>query len=338
MLAGKAFHRGGHAVNLPRRHFLQLAAGAAVLPTATSRALALDYPARPVRLIVSFPAGGPNDIIARLVAQWLSERLGRSVVVENRPGAAGNVGAEFVAHAAPDGYTLLFVNAPNAINATLYDNLNYNFVRDIVPVAGIVRSPLIMEVNPALPPSTVPEFIAFAKANPGKINMASGGIGTPGHVSGELFKMMAGVTMLHVPYRGGAPAITDLMAGQVQVLFDPLPASIGHIRAGKLRALAVTTAARSVVLPDIPTVSEFLPGYESSAWFGIGAPANTPTEIIERLNEAVNAGLADPELKRRLADLSGTPLVCSPAEFGKFMADEIDKWAKVIKFAGIKPE
>jgi len=268
----------------------------------------------------------------------MSERLGQPFIIENRSGAGGTVGTEVVVRAAPDGYTLLQVNTPNAINATLYDNLNYNFIRDIAPVASIIRTPLVMEVNPSFPTKTIPEFVAYAKTNPGKINMASGGNGTPGHVAGELFKMMAGVNMVHVPYRGGALALTDLLGGQVQVLIDPIPASIGYLRAGKLRALAVTTTTRSDVLPDVPTVDELIPGYEASAWYGIGAPRGTSNEIIDRLNSAINACLADPSLKARLAEVGGIPFLSSPADFGHFIAAETEKWAKVIKSAGIKQE
>ena len=323
-------------MKLPRRKFLHLAAGAAALPALPRVAAALDYPSRPVHLIVGFPAGGPADIVGRLSGQWLSERLGRPFVIENRSGAGGTVGTEVVARTSPDGYTLLQVNTSNAIDATLYDNLNYNFIRDIAPVASTVRAPVVMVVNPSFPAKTVPEFIAYAKANPGRINMASGGNGTPGHVAGELFKMMAGVSMVHVPYRGAAPAMTDLLGEQVQVLFLAIPGSIGYIRAGKLRALAVTTATRLDALPDIPTVGEFVPSYEASLWLGIGAPNNTPAEIIDKLNKEVNAGLADPKIKERLADLGGVPMPMSVAEFGKFIVDETDKWAKVI--ANIKSE
>jgi tripartite-type tricarboxylate transporter receptor subunit TctC len=288
--------------------------------------------------VVGFAAGGANDILARLFGEWLAERLGQPFIVENRPGASGNIAAEAVAKSAPDGYTLLFVNAPNAINATLYDKLNFNFATDIVPVGGIMRVPNIMEVTPSLPVRTIPEFIAYARANPEKLNLASAGIGTSIHVSGELFKMMTGIRMAHVPYRGSAPMLTDLMGGQVQVTFDNLPASIEFIRAGKLRPLAVTTAARSEVLPDLPTVADFVPGYEASGWFGIGAPRNTPPEIISKLNGEINAGLAEAKIKARLADLGSTPLVLSPAEFGKHLADETEKWGKVIKFAGAKAD
>jgi len=325
-------------MKLRRRQFLSLATGAAALSALPGVATARDYPTRPVRLILSFPAGGPNDVVGRLLGQWLSERLGQPFIIENRSGAGGTVGTEVVVRAASDGYTLLQVNTPNAINATLYDNLNYNFIRDIVPVASIIRTPLVMEVNPSFPTKTVPEFVGYAKANPGKINMASGGNGTPGHVAGELFKMMAGVNMVHIPYRGGALALTDLLGGQVQVLIDPIPASIGYLRAGKLHALAVTTTIRSDVLPDVPTVNEFVPGYEASAWYGIGAPRGTPTEIIDKLNSAINACLADPTLKARLAEVGGLPFLSSSADFGHFIAAETEKWAKVIKSAGIKQE
>jgi tripartite-type tricarboxylate transporter receptor subunit TctC len=325
-------------MKLQRRQFLHLAAGAAALPAISRFAWAQTYPARPVHLIVGFTAGGPQDIVMRLIGQWLSERLGQSFVIENRPGAGGNVGAETVVRAAPDGYTLLSVSSPNAINATLYDNLNFNFIRDIAPVASIIRVPIVMEVNPSVPVKTVPEFIAYAKANPGKISYASAGIGTPQHVSAELFKMMTGVNMVHVPYRGAAPALMDLIGGQVQVMIDTTPASMAYIRAGRLRPLAVTTATRADVLPDLPTVGDFVPGYEATSWFGVGVPKNTPAEIIEKLNKEINAALADPKIKARLVDLGGTVLPGSPAEFGKLIADETEKWAKVIKFAGIKPE
>ena len=299
-------------------------------------AWAQTYPTRPVRLIVGVAAGGGTDIVARLISQWLSERLGQQFVIENRPGAGSNIATEVVVRAPPDGYTLLTVGAPAAINATLYyDKLNFNFIRDIAPVAGIMRGPLVMLVNPSFPAQTVPEFIAYAKANPGKINMASGGNGTTPHVTGELFKMMTGVDMVHVPYRGAGPAITDLLGGQVQVLFDN---PIEHIRTGRLRALAVTTTTRSEALPDIPTLGEFVPGYDASAWFGIGAPKDTPVQIMDRLNQEINACLGDPRMKARLADQGGTVLSGSPADFGRHIAAETEKWAKVIKFAGIKPE
>jgi tripartite-type tricarboxylate transporter receptor subunit TctC len=321
-----------------RRQFLHLAAGAASLPVVSRIARAQAYPTRPVRIIAGFPPGGGSDILARLMGQWLSERLNQAFIVENRPGAGGNIAAETVVRAHADGYTLLLVTSPMAaINATLYEKLNFNFIRDIAPVASIWEGPLVMEVNPSLPAKTVPEFIAYAKANPGRISMASPGIGTAAHMSGELFKMMTGVNMVHVPYRGDAPALTDLISGQVQVMFSNPVSSIEHIRAGRLRALAVTTATRSDALPDLPTVGEFVQGYEASAWWGFGAPKNTPAEIVEKLNKEINAGLAAPKMKARLADLGGTVLPGSPAEFGKLIADETEKWAKVIKFAGIKP-
>jgi tripartite-type tricarboxylate transporter receptor subunit TctC len=301
-------------------------------------ARALDYPVRPVHWVVGYPAGGTTDIIARLVGQYLSERLGQQFIVDNRAGAGNNIGTEVVVNAAPDGYTLLLVNPANGINATLYDKLPFNFIRDIAPVAGVIRVPNVMEVNPAVPAKTVAEFIAYAKANPGKVNMASSGNGTSVHVSGELFKMMAHVDMLHVPYRGAAPALTDLMGGQVQVIFDNMPSSIEHIRGGKLRALAVTTAERSDALPGVPTVAETVPGYEASAWFGLGVPKGTPAEIVDKLNAAVNAGLADPKLKARLADLGGAMLAGTPADFGKLIAEETEKWAKVVKFSGARPD
>jgi tripartite-type tricarboxylate transporter receptor subunit TctC len=301
-------------------------------------AKAQAYPARPVRWIVGYPPAGATDIAARLIGQWLSDRLGQPFVIENRPGASGNIGTEAVVNAPPDGYTLLLVNAGNAINATLYEKLKYNLIRDIAPVAGIIRVPLVMQVNPLVPVKTVPEFIAYAKANPGKLNMASAGNGTPQHVSGELFKMMAGVNMTHVPYRGSAPALTDLLGGQVQVVFDTTLASIEYIRAGRLRPLAVTTATRLEALPEIPTVSDFLPSYEASGWYGVGAPKNTPTEIVDKLNKEINAALANPKMKAQLADLGGIVLALSPAEFGKLIADETEKWGKVIRAANIKPE
>jgi tripartite-type tricarboxylate transporter receptor subunit TctC len=325
-------------MKLPRRQFLYLAAGAAALPVVSRIAWAQAYPARPVRIIVGATAGGGFDIVARPMGQWLSERLGQPFLIENRPGAGTNIATEAVVRAPPDGYTLLLASAANAINAALYDKLSFNFIRDIAPITGIMRVPSAMMVHPAVPAKTVPEFIAYAKANPGKINMASGGKGAPGHVAGELFKMMTGVQMIHVPYRGIAPALTDLLGGQAQVLFGALTSSIEYIRAGKLRALAVTTTARSEALPDLPTIGEFLPGYEASQWYGIGAPKNTPAEIVDRLNKEINAALADPKIKARLADLGGTPLVGSPADFGKLIAEETEKWAKVVKFAGIKAD
>ena len=301
-------------------------------------ARALDYPTRPVHVVVGYPAGGTVDILARLVGQYLSERFGQQFIIDNRSGAGNNIGTEVVVTAPADGYTLLLVNPANGINATLYEKLPFNFIRDIAPVAGIVRVPNVMEVNPAVPAKSVAEFIAYTKANRGKVNMASSGNGTSIHVSGELFKMMTGVDMLHVPYRGSAPALTDLMGGQVQVLFDNMPSSIEYLKAGKLRPLAVTTAARSDALPGVPTVAETVPGYEASAWFGLGAPKGTPAEIVDKLNAAVNAGLADPKLKARLADLGGTMLVGTPADFGKLIAEETEKWAKVVKFSGARPD
>jgi tripartite-type tricarboxylate transporter receptor subunit TctC len=329
----------GPAVKLAhRRQFLHLAAAAAALLAVSRFAWAQAYPTRPVRIIVPFAAAGAFDIMARLIGQWLSERLGQPFVIENRPGAGTNIGTETVVKAPPDGYTLLLAGTPNAINATLYEKLNFNFIRDIASVAGISRAPLAMAVHPSVPAKTVPEFIAYAKANPGKISMASAGIGAPSHVSGELFKMMAGLNVVHVPYRGAGPALVDLLAGQVQAGFPSMPSSIEYVRAGKLRALAVTSATRSDALPDIPTVGEFLPGYEASASYGIGAPKGTPVEIIDMLNKEINAALADAKIKARLADLGGTVLPGSPADFGKLIADETEKWGKVIKFAGIKPE
>ena len=325
-------------MKLPRRRFLHLAAGAAALPAVSRFAWAQTYPARPVRIIVPFAPGGSTDIIARLIGQWLSERLGQQFVVENRPGAGSNIGTEVVVNAPPDGYTLLLVGASSAINATLYEKLSFNFLRDIAPVAGIISIPFIMAVNPSFPVKTVSEFIAYARANPGNVNMASGGNGTAGHLSGELFKMMAGINMVHVPYRGEAPALTDMLGGQVQAMFGTMPASIEYVRAGKLRPLAVTSARRSELLPDLPTVGDFVPGYETSAWQGIGAPKNTPAEIINKLNKENNAGLADPNIKARLAELGVTTLALSPADFGKLIADETEKWAKVVKFAGLKPD
>ena len=323
-------------MKIPRRTFLHLAAGAAAFPAVSRTARAQDYQARPVRWIVPYPPGGATDIQARLLGQWLSERLGQPFVIENRPGGGGNIGTEAVVRAPADGYTLLLVGPPHAINATLYDKLNFNFIRDIAPVAGIMRVPNVMVVNPSVPAKTVPEFITYAKANPGKINMASSGIGSSAHVAGELFKMMTGIDMVHVPYRGNSPALTDLLGGQVQVYFVTTPASIEFIKAGTLRALAVTTAARSDTLPAIPTVGDFVPGYESSAWYGVGVPKRTPVEIIDRLNTEINAALADPKIKARLADLGGTPLLGSPADFAKLIADETEKWGKVVRAARIK--
>jgi tripartite-type tricarboxylate transporter receptor subunit TctC len=325
-------------MKLPRRKFLHLATGAAALPAVSRFAWAQTYPARPVRIIVGFPPGGSVDITARLIGQWLSERLGQPFVIESRPGAGTNIGTEAVVRAPGDGYTLLLVSQANAVNATLYDKLNYNFIRDIAPVVGISREPNVMVVTPSLPAKTVPEFIAHAKANPGKINFGSGGNGSPTHVSGELFKMMTGVNITHVPYRGGAPALTDLLGGQVQVMFATISSSIEYIRADKLRPLAVTTATRSQALPDLPTVGDFVPGYEYSFWGGVGAPKNTSAEIIDKLNREINAGLADPKIKGRLADQGSTVLAGSPADFGKLIAEETEKWGKVIRAAHIKAD
>jgi tripartite-type tricarboxylate transporter receptor subunit TctC len=325
-------------MKLPRRTFLHLAAGAAALPTLPHIARAQAYPTKPVRWIVGFAAGGGNDITARLMGQWLTERLGQPFIIENRPGASTNIAAEAVVSASPDGYTLFLANLSNAINATLYEKLHFDFIRDITPVAGIMRQPNVMVVNPSVPAKTVPEFIAYAKANPGRVNMGSPGIGSAGHLAGELFKMMTGVSLVHVPYRGNGPALTDLLGGQVEVIFASAPSSIEYIRAGKLRALAVATATRSEALPDIPTVAEFLPGYEASSWYGIGTPKKTPAEIVEKLNEEVNAGLADSKMKARLAGLGGIAIAGSPTDFGKLIADETEKWAKVIRAANIKPQ
>ena len=321
-----------------RRHVLRLAAGAAALPAVSSVAWAQSYPSRPVRIVVGFAPGGANDILARLIGQWLSERLGQPFVIENRPGAASNIATEAVVRAPADGYTLLLVGAPQVINATLYDKLNYNFLRDIAPVASISREASVMVVNTLVPAKTVPEFIAYANANPGKINMATAGSGAGSHMAGELFKMMTGVNMQHVPYRGVAPALTDLIGGQAQVMFPSVLSSLEYIRAGTLRVLAVTTATRSQALPNVPTVGEFVPGYEASFVYGLGAPKNTPTEVVEKLNQETNRGLADPKIKARFGDLGGTVLPGSPADFGKLLADETEKWAKVVKFAGIKPQ
>jgi tripartite-type tricarboxylate transporter receptor subunit TctC len=329
---------GGHFMKLRRRKFLRLAAGVAALPAMPRIASARDYPIRPVHLIVGFAPGGGNDITARLMGQWLSEHLGQPIVLENRPGAGTNIATEAVVHALPDGYTILFASPTAAINATLYEKLNFNFIRDMVPIAGIMRIPDVMVVNPSVPAKTVPEFIAYAKANPGKVNAASPGVGTSVHLSAELFKIMTGVQMVHVAYKGSAPSITDLIGGQVQVSFATMPASIGFIRSGKLRALAVTTAMRSPALPDVPTVGEFVPGYEVSSWYGLCARAGTPAEVIGKINKEINAALVDPTMKARLADLGGVPMAGSPADFGKLIADETEKWAKVIKTANIKPE
>jgi tripartite-type tricarboxylate transporter receptor subunit TctC len=321
-----------------RRQFLHLAAGAGAVPAVSRNAWAQTYPARPVRIMVGYPSGGSNDLLARLMAQWLSERMGQQFVIENRPGAGSNIATEAVVRADPDGYTLLMVSAANMSNAALYEKLNYNFIRDIAPVAGVMRVPLVMEVNPSIPAKTVPEFIAYARANPGKINFASGGIGTSIHLSGELFKMMTGIDMQHVPYRGNGPALTDLLGGQVQIMFDTMPAAIGYVRAGQLRALAVTTAARSEALPDLPTIGDTIPGYEASGWSGIGVPKGTPPDIIGRLYREISAGLANPAIRARLADLGSTPMPLGPAQFGAFIATETEKWAKVVKFSGAKAE
>jgi tripartite-type tricarboxylate transporter receptor subunit TctC len=325
-------------MRIPRREFLHLAAGAAALPVAPRIAAAQSYPTRPVHLIVGFAAGGGADITARLIGQWLSDRLGQSFVIENRPGADSNIGTGVVVNAAPDGYMLLLALVPNAVNATLYEKLNFNFIRDIAPVAGIIRVPQVVLVNPSVPAKSIPELIAYAKANPGKVNLASAGSGSAPHMAGELFNAMAGIKMVHVPYRGQAPALTDLLGGQVQVLFATTPGTTDFIKSGKLRALAVTTASRAEVLPDLPTVGEYLAGYEASQWYGVCAPKNTPIEIIDRLNKEINAALSDARMKARFADIGGEPLAGSPAAFGKLIADETEKWAKVVKFAGLKPE
>jgi tripartite-type tricarboxylate transporter receptor subunit TctC len=325
-------------MDLLRRQFLQFAGAAAAAPALPQFASALEYPSRPVRIVVGFTAGGSQDPLARLMGQWLSERLGQPFIIENRPGASGNIATEAVVRATPDGYTLLLIGTPNVINAILYDKLNFSFIRDIAPIAKIINQPLVMVVNPTIPPKTVPEFIAYAKANPGKINMASSGSGTSPHLAGEMFKKMADINMVHVPYRGAAPAATDLLGGHVQVIFATESSVVEYIRTGKLRALAVTTATRSDTLPDIPTMSEYLPGFEASSWSGIGAPRNTPVEIIDRLNKEINAGLADPKMKARLAALGGTVLPLSPADFRRFISDETEKWGNVIRVAGIKAE
>jgi tripartite-type tricarboxylate transporter receptor subunit TctC len=325
-------------MKLPRRHFLHLAVGAAALPAATRFALAQAYPGRPVHVIAGFAAGGGVDITARLIGQWLSDRLGQTFVIENRPGAGGNIGTEVVANAAPDGYTLLLATVPNAVNATLYEKLNFNFIRDIAPIGGIIRVPQVVLVHPSVPAKTIPEFIVYAKANPGKVNMASAGNGSAPHMAGELFNVMAGVNLVHVPYRGQGPALTDLLGGQVQVLFATTPGTTDYIKTGKLRALAVTTAARAEVLPDVPTVAEFVPGYEASQWYGLAAPRNTPPEIVDRLNREINAALADPKMKARFADIGGEPLTGAPAAFGSLIAAETEKWGKVVRAAGLKPE
>ena len=323
---------------LSRRQMLRLTTGAAALSALARPALALDYPTRPVHMIVGFAAGGPTDVAARLIGQWLSERLGQSVVIENRPGAGSNIGTEYVIRAPADGYTLLVVGAPAAINATLYNNLKFNVVRELAPVAGIVRVPEVMVVHPSVPAHTVPEFIAYAKSNPGKINMAAGGTGSVPDMAGELFRHMTGVELVRVNYRGGGPALVDLLAGQVQVMIESTLIMTAQIKAGKLRALAVTSAGRTPLLPDLPPLADFVPGYEATAWYGIGAPQGTPAEVVERLNRAVNAGLADPGIKQKLADLGGTPMPMSSAEFGKLLADETERWGGIIRKFNIKAE
>jgi tripartite-type tricarboxylate transporter receptor subunit TctC len=326
------------ALEISRQRFLKLIASAVALPTFARIATGQNYPSRPIRIIVGFPPGGAADVTARLIGQWLSERLGQPFIIENRPGAGTNIGTEAVAKSPADGYTLLLVSVANTVNASLYESLNFDFIRDITPVAGLVRGPLVMEVNPSVPATTVPEFIAYAKANPGMINIASAGIGTPGHMASELFQLLTDLDLLDVPYRGGAPALTDLLAGQVHVMFDNLPTSLEYIRAGKLRALAVSTITRSDTLPDLPTVSEFVPGYEISSWFGIGAPRNTPRQVVDKLNAEINAGLTTPKLKAHLMDLGSSPLIGSPADFGSLIVKETEKWRKVIRAAKIKPE
>jgi tripartite-type tricarboxylate transporter receptor subunit TctC len=325
-------------MKLPRRRFLHLAASAAALPAVSRFVWAQDYLRRPVRLIAGFAPGGGNDIVARLMGQWLSARTAQQFIIENRPGAGTNIATEAVVNAPPDGYTLLLVALPNASNASLYDKLNFNFIRDIAPVAGVVRTSLVMVVNPSVPAKTVPEFIAYAKASPGKVNMASAGTGSVGHLAGELFKMMAGVNLVHVPYRGNGPALTALLGGQVEVLFPTLASSMEFIRNGKLRGLAVTSAMRSDAMADLPSVGEFVPGYEITTWYGVGAPKGAPAEVIDKINEEISAGLADPKMKARFADLGDVPMPMTPAEFGKFIADETEKWGKVIHAANIKPE
>jgi tripartite-type tricarboxylate transporter receptor subunit TctC len=325
-------------MKLHRRKFLQLTAAGLGAPAFSHAAMADDYPARPVRIVAGFAAGGGVDITARLIGQWLNERLGQSFVVENRTGAGGNIGTEAVVGAVPDGYTLLLATVPNAVNASLYSNLKFNFIRDIAPVAGIIRVPMFIMVHPSLQAKTVPELIAHAKANPGKVNMASAGNGSAPHMAGELFKMMAGVNMVHVPYRGQGPALTDLLGGEVQVLFATAPGTTDYVATGKLRALAVTSATRAQVLPNVPPVADFVPGYETSQWYGMCAPSKTPAEIITKLNKEINAAIADPGMKARLAAIGGEPLPGTPAEFGKLIAEETEKWAKVVQAAGLKPE
>jgi tripartite-type tricarboxylate transporter receptor subunit TctC len=321
-----------------RRQFLKLAAVVAAAAAVPQFASALDYPTRPVRIIAGFAAGGGVDVTARLIGQWLTDRLGQSFVIENRPGAGGNIGTEAVVNAAPDGYTLLLATVPNAVNASLYEKLSFNFIRDIVPVAGIIRVPMVILLNPSVPAATVAEFISYAKANPDKVNMASAGNGSAPHMAGELFKMMAGVNLVHVPYRGQGPALTDLLGGQVQVLFAATPGTTEYITTGKLRALAVTSASRAEMLPELRTVGDFVPGYEASQWYGIGVPRNTPVEIVDKLNKEINAAIADPAMKARFAAIGGEPLPGSPAEFGKLISEETEKWGRVVRAAGIKPE
>jgi tripartite-type tricarboxylate transporter receptor subunit TctC len=325
-------------MKLHRRKFLALAGAIAAAPALPRRATAADYPSRPVRIVAGFAAGGGVDITARLIGQWLADRLGQQFVTENRPGAGGNIGTEAVVNAAADGYTLLLATVPNAVNASLYEKLKFDFIRDIAPIAGIIRVPMVILLNPSVPVTTVPEFIGYAKANPGKINMASAGNGSAPHMAGELFKMMAGVNLVHIPYRGQGPALTDLLGGDVQVLFATAPGTTDYVKTGKLRALAVTSAARAEVLPELPTVADFVPGYEASQWYGLAAPKNTPAEIVARLNREINAAIADPAMKARLAAIGGEPLPGSSAEFGKLIAEETEKWAKVVRAAGIKPE
>ena len=325
-------------MNFLRRQFLKLAAVVAAAAAVPQFASALDYPTRPVRIIAGFAAGGGVDVTARLIGQWLTDRLGQSFVIENRPGAGGNIGTEAVVNASPDGYTLLLATVPNAVNASLYEKLNFNFIRDIVPVAGIIRVPMVILLNPSVPAATVAEFISYAKANPDKVNMASAGNGSAPHMAGELFKMMAGVNLVHVPYRGQGPALTDLLGGQVQVLFAATPGTTEYITTGKLRALAVTSASRAEMLPELKTVGDFVPGYEASQWYGIGVPRNTPVEIVDKLNKEINAAIADPAMKARFAAIGGEPLPGSPAEFGKLIAEETEKWGRVVRAAGIKPE
>jgi len=325
-------------MNFLHRQFLKLAAVVAAAAAVPQFASALDYPTRPVRIIAGFAAGGGVDVTARLIGQWLTDRLGQSFVIENRPGAGGNIGTEAVVNAAPDGYTLLLATVPNAVNASLYEKLNFNFIRDIVPVAGVIRVPMVILLNPSVPAATVAEFISYAKANPDRVNMASAGNGSAPHMAGELFKMMAGVNLVHVPYRGQGPALTDLLGGQVQVLFAATPGTTEYITTGKLRALAVTSASRAEMLPELRTVADFVPGYEASQWYGIGVPRNTPVEIVDKLNKEINAAIADPAMKARFAAIGGEPLPGSPAEFGKLITEETEKWGRVVRAAGIKPE